>query len=1831
MSFGAGPYGGTPYAGVSFTSTGPALVFADPVPDATGLAVNVPVYFTMEAEGELDLFTLAASFNGTPVILAGDFLPGYGGTITPSGAQIVVVVSTHPDFPDGRPLVVEVSVTDLAANSGTYSYTLNIAQSFIAASETVTVTEALTARFQLGVPLSEAVPLVENGNEDEGGVAKLVEVVPIVESLAFAAPANLSGTEILVPLPQECRYDGISDLTHYAVTPFDAGVPVFVHSIAPQVDVLSTGATGTVSTGTGAISHTITLSGASLTGDDVGRYVEITGPASSWNLGTRGRITSVLSATSAMVDAVLLASDPLNGSLSWSLTSAVRRVILTTDKVTNGERYRITLDGLLHYYTGQSFQRNLTLDAVSPRPRIEDVDFQSDGSVIITFGETMRVDDGILDAADYTITGPTTVEIVDVTMASDHAVRLGTRGMSDGAYTLTINPYGTPHDLAGNPIDPAFSTALFSGSVALNERSIFTNKGPISKPALTMQSGTGATVVNPTDLTCTGATFGPSAVGKTLTIAGSDLNDGSYLVLSVLSPTRVRLRANLRIPETGAIAWALVNPRDGVIADSPLDVTVLVNGSPVVPEAVAGLRGQIVLPTTPLPTDDVKVTYSWIDSPTVEIRALNNPQFAMNGQTRPDHATQHSYKYRCVLIRPDDYVPVATVQSGTGADVLSSTQILLPTANLTGANIGQAVDIATGVNAGTYTIASISGGNTVTVLGTLTYPDPGSGSLDWSVIDFHGDLQAALPQPLERDVKYRAYERAYTAIMNDPNLLVFNSPSQRIAYPPLSRTIDPSFIGYEAITLPELDPTNPWERFGSGGATIVGNTLVINDTSSSGFPSSSQVFWRRPVDLTFDHAFAAAWRFQINGDPVEDGVFTGVTIGYSDDKRALVIGYLDDGGVKKFGILKKGAGDNPSLITAWTGGVDGSGSATGLAAGLDWSLFHNYRILRDRSGVIRVFVDGEVTETLRVTEAELPFLEELSGPFDALEGVFFGALSRPARSTSTWDFLRYTVIPTNPLQTSPSIFASYEATALPEVSTPPWTPVGAHGVETIVASNQLRLDSTSATTTTVEAEVGLVGGDFRGYVRLEPLLSASADFSLDVGVKMLTYTHGIAPNAVMAAIDDGSRLMQVCFFPDTASAKYSYGGRQLPETWAPTPWNASGGAPATIHGRVLRITDASTTDGKVYGIDDTLSVLATTSGSHAYEIRAQVVSYTADAGGFCGVTADTYNGIRVVGIMLREVAGVRYVTFHSDGTPIVSGDMAFEWFDGLPHTYKLVVNVTANLALVFVDGALLGTMPYTSFTMPAPSLPVVSWGSATTSSVSAQSVVDWHYANVWKVNGSPRTFVGIWRGVDPNSLTGYHLPLLTAGKASTLVGNAFGDPGANFVAAGVAAGDYLVIDYGTAKGQYRIVSVSATALTIDVPAPFAMMNVESYRIPKRIDWTVDHKYRLVRAPSGDVALFLDSEATPLIQLEYDNINFPPSTAGVVRRLSGGLPAVVWGAFDPTNLSSTQWDFVRYGIVRPPTEQGIVPPHQVMNQRNVIASPEHLRAMVPHAHTGYWSSSTGIPPQVDPDLLRAMSPRAYTLLNDDTPPVPVTQTSEIRHPVPVIVTTSGLNQPEDVLNIDGDFKLNDPSTKIKLLIPNDVLYNSIQVIETSTGEPDLIAPFDDRLSDLGTLYFQREHCLSYDATTLPEADPLAAPAWVLESDNPAQVSATVFSSVLTYGTGGTGTKTIYKNPTSLPDATCFTTEYTFRVKLLNDASLGVGDSQVRFGFSAPGLTFALGLVTTAIGERYVYVYDLNTSAVIGGIPFDFLDGAFHDYRVLYQPGVGSGSVELFIDG
>jgi hypothetical protein len=1276
----------------------------------------------------------------------------------------------------------------------------------------------------------------------------------------------------------------------------------------------------------------------------------------------------------------------------------------------------------------------------------------------------------------------------------------------------------------------------------LLQQSIFTDKGPISKPPLTVQSGTGATVQNPTDVTLPGAAILPAHVGLYVTLSGSPTNASTYRIASRLSATQVRLSADLTIPDNGTYTWVVFDPRDGQIADSPADVTVRVNGSPVTPLSVNGLLGQVVLSAIPAPTDSVVVDYSWVDNPTVEFRALNALEFRLNswnrdqGQIAP---SQHIYRYNNVLTTPSLYQ--------------------------------------------------------------------------------QGDVQAWLDQPLAREMHYRAYERAYSALLNDPNLLLLNSPIHKIAYPPMSREVNASFIRYEADVLPESDPT-PWTRHGTGIATTSGGILTVVDNSGGAFPYGNPVYWTQDIDISFDCILAVSWRGTLDVVTASEGVFTGVACGYSDPEKALVIGFLIDGGVRKVGILKKDGGKNPGDILSWGGGLDPSGTATGLPVVFDWTALHSYRIYRDRDGTARFYYDGGVVATLQSVPSDLPYLSELNAPFDSLEGVFFGSLSRPAQTSSSWDFVRYLIQPTNPYQVAPSIFVSYEGNENPEDSDHPWTPVGSHGVEVIQGGDYLVLGSTSATDQATESMVGLIDGDFRGFLRLEPLLAAASRVDLDVNVQLRYATHGITNNAATVAIDDGDRLIQLSFFPDQSSPKLSYGGRCIPTDF--TPWNwvvdSGGAASAVMVGQMLQITSP------VAGawINYTLADLAPPGSDarvlwrdndYVLEFRCRVVSHSGPTD-YQGVYADADDGYRYVGAYLAEAAGVRQIVLHSLGTG--KATFNFEWFDGKPHTYRLVKNTSANLVTLFVDSVYIGSTAYSNFDLSPGVAGSLTFGCGINGFSDAASVVLWDYANAWRFNASPRRYVGIWKGSNADSLVGYHLPLKTAGRNADVAGNTITDSSNNFIAIGVVAGDQVVIDDGLNQGTYEVVTVGMNQLTFSTPFP-SQPSKTAYRIVKQTDWSIPHKYRIFRSPIGTVSLLLDSEPEPLIEIGYDSTTLPAASSSLFHTMSTGLPCVVFGAFDSQNLSETSWDFVRYGVTRSPTELRIAPHHEFINQWNVIASPEHLRTPLVHDHTGFMSASTGIPPEFDPDFLRDPNLIAYTVLNDSTPLMPATQTYEIRRPQPTLVPFSGLGRPEDVLNTNLDFVLNDGRSRIEIVVPDDVLYTSLDVIEQDTGVPELLAPFYDRWEDMRFDQIGKS-CFGYTGSILPELDPTAPLPWRLLADQPGQVIAQPILSTLNFGTGPLGTRAAYVNPTPIPDVRSLRNETVFRIRVGADTSLGTGDTHMRFGVVSTDIAIGLGFLTSEDGRRYVLAYDLTNGNVVGGLSFDFMDGQTHTYRIIRDP-------------
>ena len=1828
------------------------------------------------------------------------------GAHIPVSDSIPLSDQVHTNTNTGLPLTDSVSVSDAEANRW---------HAQVPVGDTIPIADAVSSGEREPLAVADTVRLSESLGVSHGTSPSLRDLITVTDMVNLATPVIANDTTLTVQFSQDLRIDGIPSLGNYTLTPVsDGAFPVQLQSVQPTFSILATGSNASIIVGDPFYEiHIPTVDFTTLRAG----YLFVSSPT---NQNMYLRIVSIVNPTTVLVDLPLL-PDPLNGSILWEAIPGITGLIFQTSKFTNGGRYSFSAAGLLTI-SGLPYASSAEAIAVAPQPQVLGAAQLLNGQILVSFSDVMLVDEDLLDPAEYLLSGPGNPLVMGVATANATQVSLVTQNLGSGDYSLQVGT-GTPHDLAGNPIDPFYNTVVFTSTPSITNRSIFVDHGPIARPPLTLEDGAGVLFVDFQTVTLTGAALSPSFAGFQLVLSGTTHNDGSYLILVVKTQNTVKLVASFNLPDAGGgtASWSVVNPRDGEIADDPAHVSVTINGSPVIPEAVVGLLGQIVLPSAPAHDQNVLVNYSWVLNPTVEIRRLNSQEFRLNSWNRDlGYLPGGShYRYNNVLPVPTNFTSPPPIQQGTRGTLVpfETSQFYLPDGNILSDYTGLNLVLTAGINAGVYDIVSVIGSHIVGISGTLNLTDPLSGHIPWTIGDT-SDISAILPQPLLRDLKYRAYERAYTALLNDPNTLTLNAATNLIAYPPLSRVVSQTFVSYESNNLPQNDPVSPWTLAGTGAgsASIVNLQLVVNSPISGSFPGGSPIYWVQEVDETFPHVFAATWDVAVTSTPVTQGVFTGVAFGYSDEETAVVFGYLTNGGVNQIGFLVRGAGNDPSAITGWTGGLDSLGNPTNAPMTYDWSQLTSYRIYQDPSGNISLYLNGAVIPSMMVTEEQLPFLEELAVPFNSLQGVFFGSLSAQAQNSSTWDFVRYLVLPLNPLQTAPSIYVDYSGNVLPESAPKPWTPVGYHGTETILGSEFLLLDSTSAVPETEEIKTGLIGGDFRGFFRLEPLIAASAEVVVDFNVQLRTWTQGFSPNAMMVAIDDSDRLIQLSFITDLAAPKFSYGGNGLPTVQTP-PWSSMGTQTGQMLGRTLQIIDASAQDGLIYVIDDTNPVTSDsmTQVSHAdirghatvaamatvqhgasasivadsyvsppstasaslvmagasmtasatlhqgmvahieassivtgsilvsppsrvlspdngyiLEARLRPLSFTPDPSGFIGAMAETYDSQRTLGFALYSIAGVLSVALQGEGQVIVQ--VPFNWNDGNYHTYRVVYSPAfpTGVVTLFIDGLMAGApQSYSSFPVPIPQSTTgfVAFGS-TNPGTESISTVNWIYCNAWRVETGQK-FVGIWRGTTTGSLVDYWVPTKATGSNSLILGNALMDTNANFIAAGVQPTDYLIIDVGPNQGIYQITGVHANTLAIDVTWPSAPSKV-SYRIAQQTDWTQPHAYRLIKAPAGDqVAVFVDGLTTPLILLTYDDSILPPSQVGLPRIIAGTLPSVSWGAFDPTNLSQSSWEYVRYGVTRSPTELRIIPPHQVLNQRNLIQSFERHTSNLPHTLTDFWSESEGITPNTYPDFLTNPDLTAYTLLNETTPLVPQTQTYQVANPQPTIEYIGSLNNIANVLNSDGSFLLNDATTRIGIIVPNNVLYDSLQIFERDTGVPNLIAPFSDEgQPTFGAFHFDAEVCLTYDAQTLPENDPTAITPWSFYAQDAAHVTRSVFGGVLTYGTDSVGTQTNYLNESPLPDAPSLETEITFRLKLLQDSSGGLGDSQVRFGFSAIGLTASLALVTAQTGLRYVLVIDQLSNKVLGGIPFDFYDGQYHTYRLVRNP--GANSVQVFVD-
>jgi hypothetical protein len=566
------------------------------------------------------------------------------------------------------------------------------------------------------------------------------------------------------------------------------------------------------------------------------------------------------------------------------------------------------------------------------------------------------------------------------------------------------------------------------------------------------------------------------------------------------------------------------------------------------------------------------------------------------------------------------------------------------------------------------------------------------------------------------------------------------------------------------------------------------------------------------------------------------------------------------------------------------------------------------------NGVAQVVISGTTVGTVASIDSapDLPLPADTSLLLSPrIRGqVFWGSTSRPATSSSTWSFIRYSVTPDETTIRDRRLTAEAEMSIVPEDEpTKPWAVTQTFGLGEIDASgNALLLKSTTAHPT-----LDLT----YGYSRVEAFFTPKATLDLRATFRVESGTLG-GGDAQIALHDTDRevRLGTLLYREDVAATPYrqlislpqaSFTGLfdPLEQDWEV---EAANGTFSTEHReRALRITtgpDQAQPGGWVYQNASSFSPTWVDQKNRIVEGRFAMVSWTADG-------TDQVGTPMILGISGRQVAlvltaGVTPQVQLADWTPTIIQSYSFDWTDGEPHTYRLVGDFLGDTLSLFIDGVLQGpTVALSSF--PTISDTVMNWGFFH-ANIDQSAVIDWYSGSmVVQPPVDAKRTLGIWLGGDPQDIDNWELPRTD-------------------------------------------------------PTAYANSN-QIGPIIEEMDWTSDVEVRLLRDPTWGVTLYRPDLPLPpyyasdydpdlgkgqgfvndttevsagWINVEYRNLPREPETFGLVS----------FGSLFSGSVSQQRWDRVSYLLFRHPTEDYRAPQHMVLNRYNVIHSGELTRDKTP---------------------------------------------------------------------------------------------------------------------------------------------------------------------------------------------------------------------------------------------------------------------------------------------
>jgi hypothetical protein len=1139
----------------------------------------------------------------------------------------------------------------------------------------------------------------------------------------------------------------------------------------------------------------------------------------------------------------------------------------------------------------------------------------------------------------------------------------------------------------------------------------------------------------------------------------------------------------------GPFFWTLYDPRLGMVADSPSDVVVRVNGTPVDAEAVFGMLGAVVLPLKPTPTDTVAIDYDFLNNPPARFLRLNSPEFVLNQDKNNGMMgfPSHRYRARSYLIDPGNTPDFTSAVSPykAGWKYKACERQYTAASN----------DPATLLLNSPFKRIKYPVLRTFVKETTISY-DPVALPQD-----------ASDPWNLEGEGQFYLSSGLLTITDNDVQNTLDSKPpffthtsdiiTDSIVSAAFRARVDESQLdgvftgvgfgvsdGFDVILVGfvKTEATNLSSSIAIANDIKAKFNLHLVEPTVHGTDDLSDVIGIVDArDLSSLIILLNALKLKFNTHVLKaDPTFVSVDVHKDFDTNEILSDDAEnldtsltlanelrskiDAHRTSTGIHFVDDTFNEIPLTMQVGILTNSGAYefqdSWESGAVNWTVLRTYRVHRDSDGNASLYMSGDVDPLATVSKADLPSISDFGGKFDPVQQVFFGSISREATSVSTWNLIRANISPVNSNLLEDNKSVAFDGSTTPELDLiSPWVTLGHGGTERTYPGSPggVQVDSTCSAYPSEIVAMGASSGAFRGYMRFEPMLAPSTSCAIEFESSVDYYTFGLGNRSNGLFMDDGQLSVHFAFLYFSPSPAHVVGSASTFSV------NSSDKMYISFDGSASKTVSFTST---LTSAADVASVINATVGSSiAGDDGLNHVEITYGTGASSYISIDGGSASQKLGLTVGKYFGrdsnpEPRVSWFSEAPPD-SVDIPWTKYGSasvqmIGAVHSPVMRLTDSIATEYVTFSMLNPIVVTDVMEPANDwkldirLTVDSFtaGDAVPATI---PLVNLHFAGVLvnvdegyggknielhcSVDASGNPYLNLVTynaGTDTIDPIAQYLFSWNDGEAHSF--NIFTNKGADqlFVYADGAqliptAGIPAYSSFGTATGATPSVSFGSGAeavSNVDLKTAVSTVDWESVAVFKdsklsdltasskryigihrggnpallsswyvaNVDWASFHTYRIVRDPGSFIAVYLDGGNTPVLSVSYDPIRLPPCSSSFFNEITNDRSIVAWGTFDPQEISRTRWKFVNYSMGKLTLTDRLVPPHQVLNQSNVMASPDHANTGVKHSHFGFSVYSGGTP---NDDFMADLNVPAYTILGERVPPVPKTQDLESR--------------------------------------------------------------------------------------------------------------------------------------------------------------------------------------------------------------------------------------------